>query len=63
MVRLARMSTHIYSAYKTAVNPGQDIGLLIQYHSCIKQVSLYTWKVFVVVMVLTSTEAKDIPKT
>lgn len=37
--------------------------MLIQYHSYTKQVSLYTWKVFVVIVVLNNAEAKDMPKT
>jgi len=39
------------------------MGLLIQYHSYIKQVSLYPCKMFVVVVVLNNREAKDMPKT
>lgn len=57
-VKPRRRSTRVYSAYKTAVNPGQGIGLLIQYHSYMTEVSLYTCKVFVIVVVLNSGEAK-----
>lgn len=60
-VKPKRRSTHAHSAYKTAVNPGPVIGLLTQFHGFIKQVSLYTWKVLVVVVLLNSAEA-DLPK-
>lgn len=62
-VRPRRRSTYVYSAYKTAVNPGQDTGCWFNTTVKSNKFHCINSQVSVVVVVSNNTEGKDMLKT